>query len=74
MRRRFCIPWARTSTRWAESLPPQVQNTLADLEGFVLGPLFLGILIGAILFAEVDVAVQQLLEAVWTLRETSCRI
>jgi PE family len=46
---------------WAESLPPQVQNTLADLEGFVLGPLFLGILIGAILFAVLVVAIEKLL-------------
>jgi hypothetical protein len=46
---------------WAESLPPQVQNTLADLEGFVLGPLFLGILIAAILYADLVVAIEKLL-------------
>ena len=43
------------------SLPPQVQNTLADLEGFVVAPLLLGFLIAAFLFAEVEVAIEQLL-------------
>jgi hypothetical protein len=43
------------------SLPPQVQNTLADLEGFVVAPLLLGFLIAAFLFATVEVAIEKLL-------------
>ncbi len=43
------------------SLPPQVQNTLAALEGFVVAPLLLGFLIAAFLFATVEVAIEQLL-------------
>ena len=44
-----------------DSLPPQVQQTLSDIEGFVVAPLLLGFLIAAFLFATVEVAIEQLL-------------
>jgi PE family len=44
-----------------DSLPPQVRQTIMDLEGFVVAPLLLGILIAAILCADLVPAIEKVL-------------